>query len=534
MRGALADIDKLREAGRLPEVERALRGILAAAAAAGSPRPVPVLLRLARVLIERGEAERAYAVADEAAALEPASPTALNLRGAALGLVGRSAEAAAVFRRVLAIDPASAEASLNLGCLLSAHGRAAEAIDILRRALDLAPGRGQARRALAAALRDEGRTAEALAELDRVASAAEAEAWLHDERGILLTMARRPREAIAAFGRAIAAGPELGALYNRAVAFLLLGDFRRGWAEYEHRFRSGAVPSPAYPWPRWRGEPIEGKRILLWGEQGQGDVLQFVRYAPLVAARGARVTLAVPRSLVRLLRSLDGVENVVAFEERLDAQDLHAPLMSLPALFGTTLTTIPATIPYLAADPSLRRRWARRLPDDGRPRVGLVWAGHAGSPKPAARAADRRRSIGLDHLRLLLELKGIRFVSLQLGAGRADLRAAGSGVEELLCDPMAEVRDFADTAAIVDQLDLVISVDTSVAHLAGALGRPVWVLSRHDGCFRWLLDRDDSPWYPTMRLFRQQVPGDWKGVVARVGAALRSVVALGTGDLMTV
>lgn len=507
---------------RLPEAEDRLRAILRDLSVRHRVRPVPVLLRLAGVLIDRGEAERAYAIADEAAAIEPGNPLALNLRGSTLGLLGRVAEAEATFRAAIAADPAMTEAHFNLGRLLATQARNAEAAFAFRAALDLAPDAAPIRLALSAALRDEGRFAAALAEHDRASAGSRATADRLNERAILLMMGGRVEAALADFERAVTLEPEMVApRFNRSLALLRLGDFARGWPAYEHRFETEMVRALPFTQPRWQGEPVAGRTVVLWGEQGHGDTLQFARYATLVAERGADVVLVAQSALVRLLHSVPGVRKVVAPGEPVGRHDLHAPLMSLPALFGTRLDTVPAAVPYVAPDAATRARWAGRIPARGRPRVGLVWAGDARPHLPMSNATDRRRSVRLEALAPLFAAADVDFVSLQFGARSAD-RGRVAFAREMV-DPMAEVRDFADTAAILEQLDLVITVDTAVAHLAGALARPVWVLSRFDGCFRWLIGRDDTPWYPTMRLFRQEEPGVWEPVVARVAAALKNL-----------
>ena len=521
---ALAAAAEAHVAGRLAEAEERLRGCLRDLSQRQRVRPVPVLLRLAGVLIDRGEAERAYAVADEAAVLEPGNALALNLRGSTLGLLGRRTEAEAAFRAAVAAEPAMVEARFNLGRLLAGQARNAEAALAFRGALDLAPEAAPIRRALSGALRDEGRFVAALAELERVMAAEKPGAELANERAILLMMGGRTADAVAEFDRALALQPDMVApRFNRSLALLRLGDFERGWAEYEHRFRTEMVRPLPFTQPRWQGEAPAGRTIVLWGEQGHGDTLQFARYAGLVAARGAEVVVVAQPGLVRLLHSLPGVRRVVAPGQPVGPHDLHAPLMSLPAVFGTTPGTVPADVPYIAPDAEARARWTGRFPDRGRLRVGLVWAGDARPHLPMSNATDRRRSVRLEALAPLFAVEGVDFVSLQFGSRAGDRGRVAFG--QRMADPMAEVGDFADTAAIVEQLDLVVTVDTAMAHLAGALARPVWVLSRFDGCFRWMSGRDDSPWYPTMRLFRQETPGDWTPVIARVAEALRDRVA---------
>lgn len=363
----LADAAALHEAGRLPDAEARLRQVLREAAAAGQARPVPALIRLAGILLDRGEGERAYAIADEAVACDPDNPLALNLRGSALGTVGRRVEAEAAFRAAIDRDANFVEAWCNLGRLLASMGRQPEAMVALRAALALAPAFHAARRALSSALRDEGRFAEAIAELEQVIAAEGETPELLNDLGILLTMSRRGGDAVRAFDAAVAAKPDhVAALFNRSVALLQQGDFGRGWPEYEHRFRTAMVRPIPFDRPRWRGEAIAGKTIILWGEQGHGDTLQFVRYAPLVAARGARVVVIAQPALVDLLHSVPGVERVVVPGQPVGPHDLHAPLMGLPEIFGTTVDTIPATVPYLQPDAERRARWAGRIGPSGR------------------------------------------------------------------------------------------------------------------------------------------------------------------------
>jgi hypothetical protein len=307
-----------------------------------------------------------------------------------------------------------------------------------------------------------------------------------------------------------------------------MGDLARGWAAYEWRWRTARFAARAgrFAQPPWLGaEAPAGKTILLHAEQGFGDTLQFCRYAAPVAARGARVVLEVARPLARLMATLDGVAAVVAEGDELPAFDLHCPLMSLPLAFGTTLETVPPPA-RLVPVPERVAAWQLRLAAVEGIRVGLVWAGSSNKTYPEGRAIDRRRSITLDHYLPLAAVAGVSFVSLQ--KGEAALRGAAPPPGMALLDATDGLADFADTAALVAALDLVISVDTAVAHLAGSLGKPVWILTQFDADWRWLAGRLDSPWYPTARLFRQPEIGDWASVIADVVAALR--VCVGAGE----
>jgi len=305
-----------------------------------------------------------------------------------------------------------------------------------------------------------------------------------------------------------------------SVAGLLRNQqFEEGWKEFEWRLQTKRMIRRLgrFSAPLWNGEPIGDSIILLHADEGLGDTLQFCRYVPQIAA-SARTVLEVQPPLVRLLSRLLGPIEIIARGDPLPAFDLHCPLMSLPRAVRTTLDTIPATSPYLEADPADVAHWRERLAGLARLRVGLCWAGGR-SRYLSQIATDRRRSITLDTLAPLGEISGVQFISLQKGPPAAEAARPPHGME--LHDFTEDLHDFADTAALKDSLDLVISVDTSIAHLAGALGKPVWLLNRFDTCFRWLQNRDDSPWYPSLRQFRQPAPGDWRSVISRTRGALQ-------------
>jgi hypothetical protein len=308
------------------------------------------------------------------------------------------------------------------------------------------------------------------------------------------------------------------------MALLLSGRFEEGWKEYEWRWKTKMWSSGAreFSAPLWSGEAIGDRTILLHAEQGIGDTLQFCRYAPLIA-RGTRIILEVQAPLVRLLSRLPGVMQIVARGDNLPPFDVHCPLMSLPLAFGTTLDTIPAATPYLSAAAVLAADWQERLAGLDGLRVGLLWAGAQRLNFPAGATVDRRRSVTLKALAPLGEVSGASFVSLQKDGPAAQAADPPHGL--VLHDFTADLHDFEDTAALIVNLDLVISVDTAVAHLAGALGKPVWLLNRFDTCWRWLLNRDDSPWYPTLRQFRQPRSGDWNSPVCAARDALQRLVA---------
>ena len=484
--------------------------------------------RVLRLLKRLGPALASY---ERAIALQPMLAEALNGRGNVLQQLGRHGEALDSYERALAINPENADAYNNRGSALQRLGRHEEAIASFERSLALKPDFPEALNNLGNTLTELGRFEAALEKYDAALASRPRYAHALNSRANALRCLNRIGESLASFTLALDVAPDHAPAHaNRAQVLLLAGDFERGWEEYEWRWRLGTdrPTGRELPQPRWRGDQaLEGKTILLHAEQGLGDTIQFCRYAPLVAARGARVILEVPRPLMALLRSLPGVSELIGAGDPLPPFDLHAPLMSLPLAFATRLETIPARIPYLRADPQRVRAWQERLGARARPRVGVVWSGGFRANQPALWAVNARRNVPLA---LLEPFKhpDIEFYSLQKGEpAEAELASlvsrgwAGPHLEDFT----AELGDFADTAALIEQLDLVISVDTSTAHVAGALGKPVWILNRYDSCWRWLCERSDSPWYPTARLYRQERPHEWETVIERVRADLHRLPA---------
>ncbi|WP_434625426.1 tetratricopeptide repeat protein [Azospirillum sp. B2RO_4] len=469
------------------------------------------------------EAERAYR---RAIRVDPMAAEGHN--GLANVLQERDApgDAVAAYRRGLAIDPAHAAACNNMGIALRGLDRPDEAMACHRRAVALDPYFAAGHTSLGLALQEQGRLEEAARAHARAVAVDPGFAGGYANHGNARLNQNRVDEAVAGFRRAVTidpAGPD--ARRNLGMALLVAGRFEEGWREYEWRLRCKDAPThAAMPKPRWNGEPLEGRRILLHGEQGLGDALQFCRYVPLVAARGGRVILGLPAPLERVMAGLPGVERFVSGQLPTDAFDLHLPMLSLGEVFGTQMDTIPHRVPYLTAEPELAARWGERLKevakDGDRLKVGIVWAG---SP---THGNDKNRSIGLAPFARLAAIPGVCLVSIQKGPTEGQAADPPGGFPLLNLSP--DIKDFADTAAIMAGLDLVVCVDTSVAHLAGALGVPVWVLVPFAPDWRWMLDRDDSPWYPTMRLFRQDRPGSWDDAIDRLEQALRSRAALST------
>ena len=428
--------------------------------------------------------------------------------GHALSAAGRPVEAVDAYLACLRAAPAMGPAYLNLATTLRRLALLDHASAMGARALSLLPDEPEALLCLAAIRHDQTRHEEAAGLYREALSRMPGHAGALSSLGNSLRALRQFPAAIAAHDAAVAAAPDdAAARFNRACCLLAVGDYLGGWPDYEWRWRRAGFPDRGFG-PAWRGEPIAGRTILLHAEQGLGDTIQFARYAPMVAALGARVVLEVQPSLARLLRSLADVIEVIPCGSALPDFDCHCPLLSLPLAFGTSVETIPAAGAYLHAEasPAVAGKGLR---------VGIVWAGSPHTDDAGFHLIDQRRSIRVGDLAPLGEIEGVAWVSLQKEPPRNEVPGFS-----LLRPAMS---DFAETAAIVASLDLVISVDTSVAHLAGALGKPVWLLSRHDGCWRWLVGRDDSPWYPTMRLYRQEQPLDWSGVISRVAADLATV-----------
>ena len=469
------------------------------------------------VLYELQRPQDALASYDRALALNPRYAEAMANRGIALQALRRFAEALASYDGALELGLAHAELHYNRGNVLSALKRFTEALASFDHVLTMWPERADVHCSRAVALCELNRFEDALAAFDRALALQPDLPEAHSNRGVALHATMRLDEAFAGFERAIALRQDFAhAHYSEGLSRLLTGDLARGWQKFEWRWR---VELPEckprnFAQPQWLGtEAVAGKTVLLHADHGFGDAIQFCRYAPLVAARGARVILEVQEPLRELMGTLAGVAQVVARGDPLPDFDLHCPLLSLPLAFRTELKTIPAVTPYLGAAAAAAARWRTRLDPRQRPRIGLAWCGNPNHDN------DRQRSIALNAMLPLLAGIDATFVSLQ-----RDLRPGDADLLQDCPDLVhfgEELKDFAETAALIANLDLVISVDTSVAHLAGALAKPVWIMLPFVPEWRWLLDRQDSPWYPTARLFRQDDSRSWTGVIAGVRAALR-------------
>ncbi len=508
-----------KAAGRPEQAAAALRLALEL-----EPANAQVLSDLGGALADRGAWQDAVACWRRALDLEPDLAEAHYNIGLAMREQDRTDDAAASFQRAVAADPAFANAHLALGLAHQDQGRRDEAAASYRRAIEINPGDVEALANLGNVLRAEGRLDEAVAAYERALAGAPERAEIHSNLGVALQERGALDAALASYDRALGINPDDAETHrNRAQALLLAGRFAEGWEEYEWRWKTHHFAAQArdFAEPRWDGSDLGGKRILIHAEQGYGDTIQFVRYAAMVAARGGRVVLECPAPLAELMASTAGVETVVAGGAALPFFDVQAPLLGLPRLFETTEATIPNAVPYLIADPAAVERWRATMGPSGRLGVGIVWQGN-----PRHRG-DRLRSPGLASLRPLFDIPGVDFFSLQKEDGARQL--AEEGLADGVRDLGGGFADFTDTAAALVNLDLIITCDTAVAHLAGALAKPTWLMLPLAAEWRWLTERDDSPWYPTARLFRQRRLGDWDEVMVRVGAALRDEASASSG-----
>jgi tetratricopeptide (TPR) repeat protein len=571
------------QAGRLDEAERLYRN-----AAEAEPQNADVWCILGVICGRLGKLDDAADCQRRALALRPQFFEAINNLGNVLWRQGAVDEAVAQYQQALQLRPDFAQAHNNLGAAYRKQGRLEDAIACYRQALRLNPNYPDAQSNLGDVLAVLGRFDEALAALQQAVRLAPRFAEAHNNLGALYRRLRRFPESVACYREALRINPQyaeahfnLGIVYtetceldqaiascreaiqlrphyteahfqlaqalraqgeseaaaaeyrqtirlepqtpdahlSRALAWLLAGNFTDGWAEYPWRWRTNDFIAPPFPSPPWDGSSA-GRTILLHCEQGLGDTLQFIRYAPLVKRRAGTLIVACQKPLVNLLAACPGIDRLVEAGQPLPPHGVHLPMLEAPRIFGTTLETIPAEVPYVFADPGLTEKWRTELRGIEGFKIGIAWQGN-----PQYRG-DRARSVPLVHFAALARVPGARLISLQKGPGTEQLAGLFGEVEVLdLGDRLDQAAGpFMDTAAVMMNLDLVIASDTAAAHLAGALGVPVWVALPTASDWRWLLDRDDSPWYPTMRLFRQTRPGDWDEVFARIAAGLSKLI----------
>jgi tetratricopeptide (TPR) repeat protein len=442
-------------------------------------------------------------------------PQALNNRGIVLRHKGRAADAEASCREAVRLQPEFVEAHNNLGLALMEQVKLDEAMASLREAVRLKPNFAQAHNNLAIALWRAERLDEAVAAYQEALRLKPDFAAAHNNLGNVYRDTGQHDKALQCFEDALKIDPGyVDPHWNRALVWLLQGDLERGWDEMEWRWKLKHFPQKPWPQPQWDGSPFAGRTLVLRAEQGLGDALQFIRFAPLVKQRGGTVIVSCHAPLLRLLAGFAGVDQLVASNLPPPACELWVPLMSLPRLLGTRLDTIPANVPYLHADAQLVEHWHKELKAYPGFKIGIAWKGSA------ANKTDHQRSIPLADFAPLAALPGVRLISLQKGTGIEQISQVPFEVVDLGSKLDESAGPFMDTAAVMKNLDLVVCCDSAPAHLAGGLGTPVWVGLPFAPDWRWLLGREDSPWYPTMRLFRQPRPGAWEDVMRKMAKGL--------------
>jgi Flp pilus assembly protein TadD len=492
---------------------------------------VNVYFSQATSLLNQGMLAEAEAYFRDVLRICPDHADSLNNLGTAVWRQGRVQEAERYYRMARSLQPDDSAILNNLGNVFREQRVLGRAVRLHRRAVELQPDSPRALMNLGVTLSELGKLDEALGFIRESLELDPDFADCHVNLGLTLARQGNLDEAILSYERALELQPDFPeARRNRAYIWLARGDFERGWPEYEWRLQCPKFRTLPVNRPRWAGEDLRGRTILLHAEQGAGDTLQFIRFAPLVKERGARVLVACPESLVRLVGRCRGVDLAVDWMSPLPECDVQAPLLSLPSILETTLVDLPTQVPYLSADETALETWrmvvTRALGQGAGTcdpsqvfKIGIAWQGNRDHP------VDRWRSFPLTQFASLARLPGVRLISLQKGDGAEQLaRLAGRfPVAELAAEAQngEALRDFFDTAAVIRGLDLVVAPDSAVAHLAGSLGVRVWVALSTVGEWRWLIDREDSPWYPTMRLFRQSAFGDWDGVFERMASTLK-------------
>ena len=467
---------------------------------------------LGNALKDQGKLAEAISYYQQAIVLNPNDANVYYNLGNALQDQGQLAEAITAFQHALSLNPQFCQVYNNLGKALKEQKQPADAIACFQQALFLNPNDVHAHNNLGGVLKEQGNLTEAMLYIQRALALNPNNADTYNNLATIWTEQNKLDKAIECYLKALRINPNLAEVhFNYGTLLLKKGDLITGWLKYEWRFKIKTGKHPQLKQPLWEGNPLAGRRLLVHWEQGFGDIIQFVRYLPLI--KGGTVILAIQSPLKQLLNGLPGVDLLIvkSYDNEPDiAYDVWIPLLSLPNLFATTLDTIPASIPYLYPDSQKVEKWRTRF-ESARFKIGLVWSGN---PKFQY---NRNRSASLAHFAPLASVQNISLFSLQ--KGEAAKQPIPEGMEMI---PLTEeLEDFSDTAAAINCLDLVISTDTAVPHLAGALGKPVWLLLHFSSDWRWLLDRNDNPWYPTMRLFRQAAPGDWASVFQQVVDALK-------------
>ncbi len=502
------------EAGHYQEAEAACAPVCQA-----DGTDLEALLLFGIAIAARGQATRAAAILDRVARERPDQPHPCAELAGLPGQLPHS-QVAAQFQACLRLAPDDTRLHAAFANFLHESGQMTEAIPVLEDWLQRDPDAMAAHNLMGIVQSDLGDFLAAIAHFSHAVRIAPQHGVGWANLGMLLKVTGQMEQALEAYRQAVARSPDNPRIrVNRAVALLQAGRWTEAWPEYEWRLRlpsNNTLPLDRLLPALSQIGSLAGRTVLATHEEGFGDTIHFLRYLPMLAARGAHVFAWVPAPLERLMRRVPGLTAVLSGDLTWTAYDYHCPFFSLPRAFETTVATIPGQ-PYLTADPDLAAEWAAQLPVGGL-RVGLVWAGQARPWLEGFAVLDRRRSVSLTDLAPLAEVPGVQFISLQKGPAAAEAATPPPGMH--LMDPTEALTDFADTAALIANLDLVVSVDTAVVHLAGAMGKPVFLLDRYDNCWRWLSGRSDSPWYPNLTIFRQSEVGDWTNPIARAAAAL--------------
>jgi tetratricopeptide (TPR) repeat protein len=508
----LGNAHRLRQAGRLAEAEIVCRNLIAS-----NRNNLDAWQLLGELALQAANYDAAVNFGDQAIQLSPDFVSAYVIRAQAFNAQKKFDQAIDSLRQALVLAPESPELHCELGNAFLVQQQFDEAIRCYRRALALKPDWPEMHFNIAAALDDKGLPSEAIQEYGRALELRPSYADAHFNLGVILAKQGRIDEASIHYREAIQLQPENPwPRYNESLLMLLRGELDCGWREYEWRWRVGLFSEGKFSQPKWNGENLNDKTILLRAEQGLGDTIQFIRYATQLKNLGAAVLFVCQSPLLTLLSLTPGIDRLIPARSAPPQLDFHIPLLSVPKLLGVSLSSIPVPIPYIFANPELVTFWRDKLRGFSGFKVGIGWRGREGIGPWGL------RDIPLDTFSPLAGIPGVRFVNLQHKPSPVDKAIAHSVLQVVdLGDDIDQARGgFMDTAAIMMNLDLVICSDTSLAHLAGALGVPVWLALPHIPDWRWLLDRSDSPWYPTMRLFRQKSPGDWAGVFAEIENAL--------------
>ena len=492
-------------------------------------KAVQILLKNAIAHIRLKEFTQAKELLQKATVADPKEADPLRLMAVIAAMEFQFQDALTHITHALALDPKNGLAYSNKGNILKELGRYEEALVVLDMAIQLLPSYAEAYSNKGNVLQELYRYEESVGCYDKAIALNPQYAEAYSNKGNALVLLGRPQEAMQCFDQATAINPDyVDAYWHKGLLQLNHGDYQNGWQNYEARwFKSNPLQFQFSEIPRLESlENISGKRVLIWGEQGLGDTLQFCRYIKPLFQQGAIITFKVQAPLIKILGSLSSncklVSNIL--DEEIQQFDFQSPLLSLPLLFNTEINSVPAEIPYLTIGPLEQEVCPIELKDSERLKVGLIWNGGFRAEHPELWTVNKRRNIELDQIAALRDVQGVDFYSLQKGdPAESELTARKELVWPELINCIELLNDFSDTAAVMESLDLIISVDTSSAHLAGALGKPVWILNRYDSCWRWLKGREDSPWYPTAKIYQQKHPGNWDEVIVRVKADLNDL-----------